>query len=52
MRPKGFQYNDPAISPFKKDKTDLVDPQEGHGIVVTCLNKHTPASVKCVPALK
>lgn len=45
--PKGFQYKAPAISPFMMDKIDLVDPQDGQGMVVTCLNKQTPGSANC-----
>lgn len=45
--PKGFQWNAPAISPFKSDKTDLVDPQEGQGMVVIRLKRHMPGSAKC-----
>ncbi|HLN74601.1 MAG TPA: hypothetical protein VK205_15015 [Prolixibacteraceae bacterium] len=44
--PKGFQWNAPAISPFKSDKTDLVDPQEGQGMVVIRLKRHMPGSAK------
>jgi len=42
--PKGFQSNAPVKSPFRIDRTDLVEPQEGQGIPVTRLNKHTPGS--------
>ena len=44
INPKGFQNNAPKTSPFINDKTDLVDPQEGQGILVTRLNRHTPKS--------
>jgi len=44
INPKGFQKIAPERSPFRIEKTDRVDPQEGHGIPVTLLNKHTPKS--------
>ena len=44
INPKGFHCIAPHISPFISDKTDRVDPQEGQGILVTRLNKHTPGS--------
>jgi hypothetical protein len=44
INPNGFQNNAPKTSPLINDKTDLVDPQEGQGILVTLLNKHTPNS--------
>ena len=44
MIPNGFKSKAPAKSPFRMDRTDLVDPQEGQGIVVIRLNKHTPGS--------
>ena len=37
--PKGFKFNKPIKSPFNIDITDLVEPHEGHGTFVTCLNK-------------
>lgn len=45
MIPKGFQKIAPTKSPCKTESTDLVDPQEGQGISVTCLNKQTPGSI-------
>ena len=46
--PNGFQYKAPAISPLISDRTDLVDPQEGQGRVVTRLNIQMPGSAKCL----
>lgn len=44
MIPNGFKSIAPTISPFRKDNTDLVEPQDGQGIPVTRLNKQTPGS--------
>ena len=44
INPNGFQNNAPHTSPFINDKTDLVEPHEGHGKLVIRLNKHTPGS--------
>lgn len=44
ISPNGFHRIAPQISPSKSDNTDLVDPQEGQGMVVILLNKHTPGS--------
>jgi hypothetical protein len=44
ISPKGFQSIAPVISPFRIDRTDLVEPQEGQGIPVAHLNKQTPGS--------
>jgi hypothetical protein len=42
--PNGFQSIAPEISPFRIDRTDRVEPQEGQGIPVARLNKQTPGS--------
>jgi len=42
--PKGFQSIASVKSPFRIDRTDLVEPQEGQGTPVTRLNKQTPGS--------
>lgn len=41
INPIGFQYNASKNLPCKSESTDLVDPQEGQGIFVTCLNMQT-----------
>jgi hypothetical protein len=43
--PNGFMKKAPEKSPFRMDKTERVDPHEGQGIPVTCLNKQTQNSV-------
>jgi hypothetical protein len=42
--PNGLRRRAPAKSPFRKERTDLVEPQEGQGTPVTRLNKQTPGS--------
>lgn len=44
INPNGFVYKDCITSPLNKDMTDLVDPQEGQGMPVACLIKHTSAA--------
>jgi len=43
--PKGFQNSAPIKSPFRMERTDRVDPQEGQGMPVIRLNKQTPGSM-------
>jgi hypothetical protein len=50
INPNGFQNNALQISPFSNDKTDLVEPHEGHGKLVIRLNKHTPGSISPEPS--
>lgn len=52
MIPIGLQSKASKKSPFMIDKTDLVDPQEGQGIVVRCLKIHTPGSIAWATCLK
>ena len=44
ISPNGFQKSAPEISPLKSDRTDLVEPHEGQGIVVMRLTKQSPIS--------
>jgi len=44
INPNGFQRKAPKTSPFKRARTDRVDPHEGQGILVIRLNKQTPNS--------
>lgn len=39
ITPSGFKFKDLIKSPFKRNNTERVDPQEGQGTFVTCLNK-------------
>lgn len=44
-KPMGFQYKAEEISACKRDIIDLVEPQEGQGILVVCLMKQTTSSL-------
>lgn len=39
ITPNGFKFKELIKSPFKRNNTDRVDPQDGQGTFVTCLNK-------------
>jgi len=40
-KPIGFILNASLKLPFINDKTERVEPQDGQGIFVKCLTKHT-----------
>lgn len=48
INPNGFQSNAFRKSPVIMDKTDLVDPHEGQGMLVMRLNIHAPGSMELV----
>ena len=48
IKPRGFIKNDLAKSPCNMETTDLVEPQEGQGIFVTCFIRQTSAEFNSV----